>query len=288
MGRKLNPPAPRDVGRFMMPAVFILMVISALMALLGPLSAQEQSRESMAVDATASQWSFQFAGESFWDYQDDSLDDGTQRPEGDKGFLQFRLVAPIPKSEKNPLTWLPRLTLRGVSNKDSEFGFGSSDIFILGIINQWATGRWGLGPQINFASQKGFGNTNWGFGLAGAVTQRAMEDKLFLAFLLQQTWTENSTGATVASPININPIFVYQLGAGWYVGNGDYVMRYDWDNGAWFIPFGVRLGKAFIQPAKTWNAYVEYAASLYYDDWQGSVAGHSVRINVQFQIPVGI
>jgi hypothetical protein len=253
-----------------------------------PALTQEQSRESMAVDATASQWSFQFAGEGFYDYKDDTLDNGTQRPPGNKGFFQFRLVAPIPKSEKNPITWLPRLTLRSVRNAESDVGFGSSDIFILGIINQWATGRWGLGPQINFPAQEGFGNTNWGLGFAGAVTQRAMGDKFFLAFLLQQTWSENAAGETKASPLSINPTFVFQLGDGWYIGNGDYVVRYDWDNSAWFIPFGVRLGKAFIKPNKTWNTYIEYAASLYYDDWQGSVAGHSIRINFQFQIPVGI
>jgi hypothetical protein len=249
--------------------------------MIGPAYAQEQSRESMAVDATAAQWSFQFAGEGFWDYKDD-------RPPGNKGFAQFRLVAPIPKSEKNPITWLPRLTLRSVKNSAGDVGFGSSDIFILGIINQWATGRWGLGPQINFPAAEGFGSTNWGIGLAGAVTQRAMEDKLFLALLLQQVWRNNDADETKAGPISINPIFVFQLGAGWYIGNGDYVINYDWENSAWFIPFGVRLGKAFITPKNTYNAYVEYSTSVYYDDWQGPVAGHAFRINFQFQIPVGI
>ena len=247
-------------------------------------SAQEQSRESMAVDATAAQWSFQFAGEKFFDYKEG-------RPEGNNGFLQFRLVAPLPKSESFPITLLPRLTLRGVNNKDDEWGFGSSDIFVLGILNEWATGRWGLGPQLNFPAKSGFGNTNWGLGLAGAVTQRAMNDKVFLAFLLQQTWSKNpapDNDDVKAAPLSINPILVYQLGNGWYVGNGDYVMRYAWDSGAWFIPFGVRLGKAFIQPGKTWNAYIEYASSLYYDDWPGAVADYSIRINIQYQVPVGI
>ena len=80
-----------------MAAVVILILISASAVL-----AQEQSRESMAVDATASQWSYQLAGEGFWNYKED-------HPEGRKGFLQFRLVAPISKSESIPFTMLPRL-----------------------------------------------------------------------------------------------------------------------------------------------------------------------------------
>jgi hypothetical protein len=248
--------------------------------------AQEQSRESMAVDATAAQWSFQFAYEGYYDYKTDTLDSGVQRPEGNKGFLQFRLVAPIPKSEKNPVTWLPRLTLRAVQNKDGDYGFGSSDIFVLGIAQQWATGRWGLGPLINFPAQEGFGSKKWGFGLAAAVTQRAWDDKLFLVLLLQQTWRKNPAGETKATPLSINPVFVLQLGDGWYFGNGDYIISYNWQNGSWFIPFGVRFGRAIIGETTTWNAYVEYSASVYYDDWIGPVATHALRVNVQFQIPI--
>jgi len=254
-------------------------VIACLFA--GTALAQEQSRESMAVDATASQWSFQLAGEGFSDYREG-------HPEGNNGFLQFRLVAPIAKSESMPITLLPRLTLRSVNNKDDEWGFGSSDLFILGILNEWSTGRWGLGPQINFPAKSGFGSTNWGLGLAGAVTERVMSDRIFLALLVQQTWRKNDADETKATPISINPIFVFQLGNGWYIGNGDYVINYSWDADAWFIPFGVRLGKAFIQPGKTWNTYVEYSTSVYYDDWPGPVATHAFRINFQYQLPVGI
>ena len=153
----------------------IIMLILPAVLFTVPLMGQEQSRESMAVDATAAQWSYQFAYEGFFDY-----DTADGRPEGNKGFLQFRMVAPIPKSESLPVTILPRLTLRLNQNSAGDYGFGSSDIFALAILNQWATGRWGIGPQINFPSQEGFGNTNWGYGLAGAITERAFDDKLFL------------------------------------------------------------------------------------------------------------
>ena len=74
-------------------------------------SFSQQSRESMAVDATAAQWSFQLAYEGFFDYHDDIMSNGVYRPEGNQGFLQFRLVSPIPKSDSWPITLLPRLKM---------------------------------------------------------------------------------------------------------------------------------------------------------------------------------
>ncbi len=275
--------------------VFVVSMLSVL-----PATAQEeeeeaateggQSRESMAVDATATQWSFQFAVEGNFNYKDDEIAPGVTRPEGGLGFLQFRFVAPVAKSEKIPFTMLPRLTMRAVEDKNGKYGFGQSDIFILGIVDQWATGRWGIGPQINFPADKGFGNPEWGFGLAGAVTQRAMKDKLFLALLLQQTWSKDpdpdGSGDTKPSPLGINPVIVYQLGNGFYIGNGDFVIRYNWNDGSWFWPLRVRLGKAWILPEKTYNAYIEYGTALDFKDWKGAVPEHTVRLNFQFQIPV--
>ena len=246
-----------------------------------------QSRESMAVDATAAQWSYQFAYEGFYDYRTDPGPSGFPRGKGIGTQFQFRLVAPFPKSEKMPLTLLPRLTLRLVENAAGTWGSGGGDIFVLGILQQWATGRWGLGPQLNFPSADGFGNPNWGFGLAGAVTQRAINDKLFLAFLLQQVWgKQGSSDVVVAGPISLNPIVVFQLGKGVYIGNGDFVIRYNWHDQSWFVPLQVRLGKAFISPTKTYNVYIEYATSVVYDDWTPPVATHAVRVNFQFQVPI--
>ena len=162
-------------------------------------------------------------------------------------------------------------------------------MFILGILKDWGTGRFGLGPQINFPAMDGFGNKNFGLGLAAAMTQRALADKLFFALLFQQTWSSAPDGSgTQASPLSINPSFVFQLGQGWYIGNGDFLVRYSWDTKAWTVPFGVRFGKAMVQPGKTYNAYAEFASSVIYDDWIGSVPSWSLRVNFQFQIPVSM
>ena len=81
---------------------------------------------------------------------------------------------------------------------------------------------------------------------------------------------------------------MYQLGGGFYIGNGDFVVRYNWNDGSWFVPLRVRLGEAWILPDKTWNAYVEYGTAAQISDWTGPIANHTVRINVQFQLPVGL
>jgi hypothetical protein len=263
---------------FRISFIFFFTFILAL-----PVLTQDQSRESAAVDPTAAQWSFQFAYEGQFDYKEPEV-----RGEGNKGFFQFRFVAPLPADESFPITLLPRLTARLVQNSQDEFGFGQSDLFVLGIINQWASGRWGLGPQINFPSQAGFGSTNWGYGLAGAVTQRALNDDLFIALLLQQVWRDDGTGVVRASPLGINATLVYQLGEGWYIGNGDFVISYSWQNQSWFVPFGIRVGKAFINPKGTWNTYIEYRTWAIDENWVGPVADHNVRINIQYQIPVSL
>ena len=38
----------------------------------------------------------------------------------------------------------------------------------------------------------------------------------------------------------------------------------------------------------TGNAYIEYGTSVIYEDWPGPVASHAVRVNVQYQLPVGL
>lgn len=264
-----------------MSKFFIIIFITIVLTF--AVIAQEQSRESEAVDPTASQWSLQLAYEAQLDYQDIET-----RGEGPKGFFQFRFVAPLPADKSFPITLLPRLTARLVQNSQDDFGFGQSDLFILGIINQWSSGRWGLGPQINFPSQEGFGSTNWGYGFAGAVTQRALNDDIFLALLLQQVWRADGNGVVSASPLGMSLTFVYQLGDGWYVGNGDFVVSYNWQNQSWFVPFGIRVGKAFINPKGTWNTYIEYRTWAIDDNWVGPVADHNVRINIQYQIPVSL
>jgi hypothetical protein len=249
-----------------------------------------QSRESMANDSTASQWSFQVAYE-FRDWRDDILPNGQPRPEGTNNFWQFRFVAPLsPERTGLPFPLLPRLTLRNEEAKNGTSGGGNAEIFVLGLPVDWGTGRWGIGPQINLpADSEQFGTTAWRFGLATAVLQRAMKDKMLFGFLVQQTWGETDPlrpDDIIAQPITIQPVFNYALPKGYYLNIGETALSYDWQADAWLVPVGIRFGKLFIKPESTWNLYMEYKTTVVYKDWPGSAIENSIRLNVSYTIPV--
>ncbi len=65
------------------------------------------------------------------------------------------------------------------------------------------------------------------------------------------------------------------------------VAKYDWDKSEFYLPIGVRIGKVFVNPGDSWNAYFEYQTSAIYDGWSGSAVKNSYRINLTYTIPVG-
>ena len=146
----------------------ILLILTLLLVLSSPFNciAQEekggggQDRESMALDSTATQWSFQFAYQAMPDYHDDMLDNGQQRPEGNTDYLQLRIVAPIPLET---FTSLPRLTLRHYENAQGQSGFGNTELFGLIIPKSWdwGTGRVGIGPLVTLPGDKDVARDEW-------------------------------------------------------------------------------------------------------------------------------
>ena len=273
-----------------------LAIITATIAS-SPLAAQEQSRESMALDNTAAQWSLQFAYQGMLDYRQDTLASGQVRPEGNKGYFQFRMVAPISLGK---VAILPRLTARVAENKDGEWGLSPTDLFALIVPFQWSTGRAGIGPDVVFPGSEKVGSNEWAYGLAGAVIQRFFNEKMMVGLLLQQTWgrrdvidlgqpipTPTDSTEIGANPLVINPFVNFQLGGGWYVGTNDLQAQYSWEFKGWKLPVGARLGYVLVRPKNSWNFYVEYATEFATDDWPGAAAKHKVRLNASFTIPVG-
>ena len=245
-------------------------------------------RETQALDSTATQWSFQFAYQAMPDYHRDLLDNGQIRPEGNKEFFQLRIVAPLtPNQTGLPITILPRLTMRYEQNKEGRWGLGNTELFALGILQDWGSGRWGLGPLVNAPAATGIGNTSWGAGFAGAVVNGSGD--WFYGLLFTQSW--NDTDKTMpdksgAAPLGIAPIVNYKLSNGWYLSNGDMTIRWDWDASALYVPIGIRVGKVFVSEKSSWNFYGEYQTSLVYSDWPGSAVENSFRINATYTIPV--
>lgn len=252
--------------------------------------AESQSRESMANDATAAQWTLQVAYE-VRDWYEDEVANGGTRPPGNKNMWQFRLVAPLPK-EKTGLgfTILNRLTFRNNETVHGTSGSGNAEFFAMAIPLEWATGRVGIGPQIDFpASDAQFGSKEWRYGFASAVLQRAASDKILTGLLIQQLWGTTDIqhpSSVVASPITIQPIFNYSLPRGFYLNIGETALSYDWHNEVWLIPVGVRLGKLWVGDRTTWNLYGEYRTSVVYEDWKGSAVKDAFRVNVSYTIPM--
>jgi hypothetical protein len=275
---------------FVLGAVLLLRVALPL-----PAMAQEQSRESAATDATASAWSFQFAYQAMPNYRQDTLANGDLRPEGNKGYLQYRMVAPI---QLGGVKILPRLTVRYSESAGGDWGFSPTDLFALIVPFDWGTGRAGLGPDIVIPGSSKVGSSEWSFGLAGAVIQRFFNDRLMVGLLLQQTWGRRDVYdlqqgvpidevETGANPLVINPILTLQLAKGWYVATNDLAAQYSWEFGGWKVPVGIRLGYVLVQPKSSWNFYVEYASDLATDDYPGAAAKDKVRVNVSYAMPVG-
>jgi hypothetical protein len=246
----------------------------------------EQDDVSKALDSTATQWSFQFAYQAMPDYKDDIVD-GQVRPAGADDFVQLRIVAPL-TFEK--FTILPRLTFRHYENAQGESGLGNTELFGLIIPKSWdwGNGRMGLGPLITAPGDEKVAKDEWGYGLAGAYVNTS--GNWFYGLLATQSWQAVDplalpTGKSDTNALGLAPFLNYQMGGGWYVGNGDMTVRYDWDSKEWYVPIGVRVGKVMVGPKSSWNIYAEYQTSLVYDNYPGPAIDNSYRVNVTYTMP---
>ena len=262
---------------------------AAAMVAAGSAIAQEQDNVSKAMDSTATQWSFQIAYQAMPTYHRDTLANGGTRPAGFDDYVQIRVVAPLVYGR---FTILPRLTLRHYENAQKQSGFGNTELFALVIPKSWdwGTGRMGIGPLVTAPGDPDVARDEWGYGFAAAAVNSA--GKWFYGLLFTQSWRsidpqQQPPGTSNTNPLGIAPFLNYQLGNGWYVGNGDMVAQYDWDSGKMYLPIGVRVGKVLVKPEGSWNFYAEYQTSLIYDDWPGTAVKDSYRVNVTYTIPVG-
>jgi len=249
-----------------------------------------QSRESMAVDATASQWSFQFAYQFMPDYHNDILSDGNTRPAGMDNYAQLRIVAPIAMKK---LTILPRLTLRHYEAPSGKSGFGNTELFglIIPKATDWGTGRAGIGPLVTFPGNPDVSKDEWGYGFAAAIVQNT--GNWFYGLLFTQTFRSIDPnalppGESDINPLGIAPFLNYRFGkTGLYLQTADIVALYDWDSSKFYLPMGARFGKVWVWEKASLNVYGEYKTSMIYKNWNGSAVKNSYRLNVSYTIPVG-
>ncbi len=265
----------------------VALVTALIIAPTQSVYSQDQDAETKALDSTATQWSFQLAYQTMPDYHNDLLNDGSLRPDGATDYLQLRIMMPL-AFEK--FTILPRITLRHYENAQGESGLGNTEIFGLIIPKSWdwGTGRMGIGPLITTPGDKEVAKDEWGYGFAAAWVNG--KGKWFYGALLTQSWQSIDpvalpAGTSDTNPLGIAPIVNYRLGNGWYVGNGDMTIQYDWDSKKWKVPIGVRVGKVLLKERGSWNYYFEYQTSAVYDSWKGSAVENSYRFNVTYTMP---
>lgn len=247
-----------------------------------------QDDTSKALDATATQWSFQLAYQSMPDYYNDQVN-GSERPAGLDNYVQLRIVAPIPLKG---LTILPRITFRHYENVNTgDTGLGNTEVFALIIPKafDWGTGRTGIGPMVTLPGNKNVARDEWGYGLSGAVVNTS--GKWFYGVLLTQSWRSIDprtlpAGSSTTNPLGIAPFLNYRFGdSGLYAGNGDMVALYDWSSKSFFLPIGLRFGKVWVLDKGSINAYAEYQTSAIYKSWEGPAVKNSFRLNFTYTMP---
>ena len=267
----------------------LIFILCSLIFVL-PLMAQEQSRESMAMDATATQWSFQGAYQWMPDYYDDIIN-GSPRRAGLDDYLQLRIVAPVPLKS---MTILPRLTIRHYENAAGKSGFGNTELFALIIpkATDWGNGRAGIGPLVTMPGNKDVAKDEWGYGFAATIVNNS--GQWFYGLLFTQSWRSIDpsalpAGQSDANPLGIAPFLNYRFGtSGIYVQTADMVALYDWNTEGFYLPIGLRLGKVWVLDKASINVYGEYLTSAIYKDWEGSAVKNSYRFNVSYTIPVSL
>jgi hypothetical protein len=269
-------------------ALLAIAVLAAAPAFSQDDSEAEMDRETMALDSTATQWSFQFAYQTM-DYKTDTLADGSTRPAGNDDFIQVRVVAPFALKS---FTILPRLTLRHYENPQGQSGIGNSELFGLIIPNKWdwGSGRFGIGPLVTFPGNEDVAKDEWGYGFAMAAVNSS--GKWFYGLLITQSWQSVDpailpAGSSDTNPLGVAPFLNYRIANGWYVGNGDMIARYNWDKSEFYMPVGVRFGKVLVNEKSSWNIYGEYQTTMIDSGWTGSAVDSSYRVNVTYTMPVG-
>ena len=251
----------------------------------------QQSRESAAMDATATQWSFQFAFQKMPDYHND-LVNGEPRAPGLDNYFQVRIVAPVPLKK---LTILPRLTLRHYENTNTQkSGLGNSEIFALMIpkATDWGTGRAGIGPLVTMPGNPDVSKDEWGYGFAAAIVNNT--GQWFYGLLFTQSWravdpNSLSPSESDTNPLGIAPFVNYRIGTtGLYLGTPDMVALYDWKGGGFYLPIGLRFGKVWVFEKSSLNVYGEYRTSAIYKNWEGSAVKNSYRFNISYTMPLNL
>ena len=250
------------------------------------LDEMEEAEEVNTNDPTAPAISVS-AGWEFFNWYEDEIAPGQTRPTGNDNSFNSRFVIPMAKGTwGSPWPIINRFSFSNVEAPGGTSASGNAEFITLFIPWTWATGKVGIGPAINLpADEEQFGTDVWRFGFAGVALENSLEGRLMWGVLVRQVWgkTDPNSNSTIASPLALQPIVVYQLNDGWYISNGESPIAYNWQKNEWLVPLGFRLGKTIKDKrGGIWNAYAEYRTNVVYKDWPGAAASDIVRISASY------
>ncbi len=199
-------------------------------------------------------------------------------------ILTLRADSPIPVGESGWVVGsrvdLP-LIINNIPSADNidggdEFGLSDSLIQLLAIAPAKNQKTFAVGTQVIFptATQDQFGTGKWQLAptLAGKVDLPAITPGSFVALLLRDQFSfAGDSDRDDIHQLVIQPVFNVNLPQAWFVTLAPEI-RLDWDEGDWFVPFDVTLGK-LINPSTVASLEVKTPLIDDLDSFQFEIEG---------------
>ncbi len=240
-------------------------------------------------DLKSSRWSIQGTWVTNGSFYGDTLADGEARPEGAMSDLQTRVAYRVTPKRFIKVPILSRLKLQRIKSKNGNWGTAPTELFSLLVPKDWGSGQFAIGPLVRFpVSNPEFGNAEYTFGFSTGIIQRFDKHKLLVGLLIRQTWGKTdplNPSAIVAQAMALNPVINLRLGGGYYIQNGGMVGLLNWkEDGEFYLPIALRVGKVFVTKNGSWNISAEYKTSALYKNWSGPAVKNAFRLNVGFSL----
>lgn len=276
------------VGAVDIPVVLVVLSLFPASSLLAQQSGFDTG-EQPNQDLNSSRWSIQGTWVTNGSFYGDTLADGEARPEGVMSDLQTRIAYRVTPKRFIKVPILSRLKLQKIKSKYGNWGTAPTELFSLAVPKDWGSGQFAIGPLVRFpVSNSEFGNPEYTFGFSTGIIQRFDKHKLLVGLLIRQTWGKTdplNPGALVAQAMALNPVINLRLGGGYYIQNGGMVGLLNWkEDGGFYLPIAVRIGKVFITKNGSWNISAEYRTSAIYKNWSGPAVKNAFRLNIGFSL----
>lgn len=210
--------------------------------------------------------------------------------DGYANLLTIGIQYPIPKSPAFPIRQLWNLDIPILTLPGGPTGLGDIELFDLFVFGEGRLrgGRWwraALGPVFVFptATEDELGTGKWSMGpTVGAILSA---QKWQIAILIQNPISfAGGSNRPDVNELIWQPLCVYFLEKGWYIGIEGTPKSINWKNdAAATIPVGARIGRVTEYGRRQINLFVEPEYTLVHDETP--IAEWSILIGFNFLFP---